>query len=116
MYITNNAKQYPCTGYTVTSKTACFIGVKNVTLPLSGTIQLVSEDADFELSVQVCEDYARQTYENGVLTLTNEPEPIFAEPTEPPIPQPTIEERTTALEATQSDVVDILASALGVTI
>lgn len=29
---------------------------------------------------------------------------------------PTLEERTTALEATQSDVIDILASALGVTI
>lgn len=29
---------------------------------------------------------------------------------------PTIEERTTALEATQSDVIDVLASALGVTI
>ena len=34
----------------------------------------------------------------------------------PPTPEPTIEQRTTALEATQSDVVDILASALGVTI
>ncbi len=34
----------------------------------------------------------------------------------PIIPEPTIEERTTALEATQSDVIDILASALGVTI
>lgn len=34
----------------------------------------------------------------------------------PPTPEPTIEERTTALEATQSDVIDVLASALGVTI
>ena len=34
----------------------------------------------------------------------------------PVTPEPTIEERTTALEATQSDVIDILASALGVTI
>ncbi len=34
----------------------------------------------------------------------------------PPTPEPTIEQRTTALEATQSDVIDILASALGVTI
>ena len=33
-----------------------------------------------------------------------------------PIPELTIEQRTTALEATQSDVIDILASALGVTI
>ena len=30
--------------------------------------------------------------------------------------EPTIEERTAALEATQSDVIDVLASALGVTI
>ena len=34
----------------------------------------------------------------------------------PLTPEPTIEERTTTLEATQSDVIDILASALGVTI
>ena len=34
----------------------------------------------------------------------------------PPIPELTIEQRTTALEATQSDVIDVLASALGVTI
>ena len=34
----------------------------------------------------------------------------------PSTPEPTIEERTAALEATQSDVIDILASALGVTI
>ena len=34
----------------------------------------------------------------------------------PLTPEPTIEQRTTALEATQSDVIDILASALGVTI
>ena len=34
----------------------------------------------------------------------------------PLIPELTIEQRTTALEATQSDVIDILASALGVTI
>ena len=35
---------------------------------------------------------------------------------QPPTPEPTIEQRTTALEATQSDVIDILASALGVTL
>ena len=35
---------------------------------------------------------------------------------QPSTPEPTIEERTTALETTQSEVVDILATALGVTI
>lgn len=34
----------------------------------------------------------------------------------PITPEPTLEQRTTALEATQSDVIDVLASALGVTI
>ncbi len=33
-----------------------------------------------------------------------------------PALEPTLEQRTTALEATQSDVIDVLASALGVTI
>lgn len=40
------------------------------------------------------------------------PDDFFASPT----PEPTIEERTTALETTQADVIDILATALGVTI
>ena len=34
----------------------------------------------------------------------------------PLVPELTIEERTTALETTQADVIDILATALGVTI
>ena len=60
----------------------------------------------------------RYKYIDGAATLRTdaEIEADRAEIPEPPIPEPTLEQRTTALEATQSDVVDILASALGVTI
>ena len=66
-----------------------------------------------------CGGYGTLTIENGVVTAFTGDEAAWsawqaANP--PPTPEPTIEQRTTALESTQSDVIDILASALGVTI
>ena len=115
MYITNKTKKYPCTGYYPTENTIVFSGIDGLALPINGEIKLCRDDG-FELATQICENYVRQTYENNTLTITNEPEPIVVEPIAPTTPEPTLEERTTALEATQSDVIDVLASALGVTI
>lgn len=91
MYITNKTNKYPCAGYhpSPTGIDVRFSGVEGVTLPLTGSIMLVSEDSDLILAIQDCGDYTRQTYENGVLTLTNEPEPIA----------PTVEELLTAAKA-----------------
>jgi hypothetical protein len=52
-------------------------------------------------------DYLWQTFENGVLTLTNEPEPVVPEEhTEPVEPQPTLNDRVSALE----EALDLLLS------
>lgn len=87
MYIQNKTKKYLCAGYFSTPQTVSFTGVERLTLPISGEIKLVSEDNDLVLATQDCGDYARQVYENGVLTLTNEAEPV-PEPTPEPQPQP----------------------------
>ncbi len=85
MYIINKTKKYPCTGYHPGAQDVRF-DVEGVTLPISGMVTLSDEDA-FELAAIDCGDYARQTYVDGVLTLTNEPErPPQPEPTPQPAP------------------------------
>lgn len=88
MYITNNNNWYSCTGYYPSENSVQFTGVDDLTLPITGTISLVSEDDDLVLAVNDCVNFARQTYTEGVLTLTNEADAAA----------PTIEElRVTAL-------------------
>ena len=66
-----------------------------------------------------CHGFGTRTIENGVVTAFIGNEVAYnawkAEQIEP-TPEPTETDRITALEATQSDVIDVLASALGVTI
>lgn len=96
MYITYKETNYPC---------KCSIGVdvvyfglpEDFPFPASGEIKLCANDG-FILRRDVVEDYLRHTFENGVLTLTNLPEPVEPEPIE--------EEPTTA---------EILDALLGVT-
>ena len=57
--------------------------------PVEGVITLCANDG-FVMRTDVAEDYLRQTFENGVLTLTNEPEPEPM-PEPEPIPEPTNE-------------------------
>ena len=54
MYIANKTIKYPCTGYETTKESVSFPGVEGVTLPLTGTITLVSEDGDRVLAIQDC--------------------------------------------------------------
>lgn len=67
-------------------ETIRFIGVEGLTMPIASEIALCTrmpntdnedEDTEFVLAVIAPSDYARQTYEGGILTLTNEalPEP-----------------------------------------
>ena len=75
MYIQINGTQHPCANYRDAPGTrAVFYGVEGLTLPISGEVSLHADDG-FEMVRQNTDSYARQTYENGVLTLTNEPEP-----------------------------------------
>lgn len=94
MYLTYNNTNYPCT---------CRPGVSMVyrglpedfPAPVSGVLTLCADDG-FVLRSDRAEDWLRQTFEGGVLTLTNAPEP---EPVEPTDPEPTTEDRVADLEA-----------------
>ena len=62
--------------------------------PVSGEIILCADDG-FVLRTDNADEYLRQTFENGVLMLTNEPEPV--EPEEPVEVEPTTKEVLNAL-------------------
>ena len=73
MYIKYNNTQYPCTCRP--SANMVYRGLPDdFPAPVSGEIALCADDG-FVMRTDVVEDYLRQTFENGVLTLTNNPEP-----------------------------------------
>lgn len=78
MYIKYNGTDYPC--ICRPSKTMCYQGLPDdFPAPVSGEIILCADDG-FVLRTDNTEDYLRQTFENGVLMLTNTPEPVETEP------------------------------------
>lgn len=79
MYITNNNIRYPCAGYSPAQDTVRYSGVEGLALPATGSVTLYRDDG-FELAAVSAADFARQTYEGGVLTLTNAPEVVPVEP------------------------------------
>ena len=63
------------------------------------------EQKCFELRRDDPADYLRQTFEGGVLTLTNTPEPVPVEPSTPPEPEPTVwDEMAAAITEGVNDV------------
>lgn len=94
MYISYNRKNYPC---------KCRIGdavyyrglPDDFPAPVTGEITLCADDG-FVMRTDNPSDYLRQTFDDGVLTLTNEPEPV--EPEEPVEPQSTLGDRVFVLE------------------
>ena len=99
MYIAYKNKNYPCK--CSPSATMVYRGLPDdFPAPVSGEIVLCAGDG-FVLRTDKVEDYLRQEFEGGVLTLTNTPVPVPVEPVEP------IEDEPTAAE-----LIDIL---LGVT-
>jgi hypothetical protein len=70
--------------------------------PVSGEIKLCASDG-FVLRTDVAEDYLRQTFEDGVLTLTNLPEPVEPDPIEPIEEEPTTAEILDALLGVKND-------------
>lgn len=84
MYISYNGTNYPCECRP--SSTMIYRGLPDdFPAPVEGEIILCADDG-FVLRTDNAADYLRQTFENGVLTLTNVPEP---EPVEPVDPKPT---------------------------
>lgn len=73
MYIKYNGNVYPCKCRP--AETMVYSGLpEDFPAPVEGEIVLCADDW-FEMRTDNTADYARQTFEDGVLTLTNEPEP-----------------------------------------
>lgn len=74
MYIKYNMNRYQCL-CRQTSSDIKYIGLPaDFPAPASGNIVLYADDG-FVMRADTVEDYLRQTFEDGVLTLTNIPEP-----------------------------------------
>ena len=99
MYIEYKGNKYPCNA-SVGKTMKYWLLPEDFPAPVEGEVILCADDG-FELRRDNSADYLRQTFANGVLTLTNAPEPVPVEPSEP------MEE-----EATADDVLNAL---LGVT-
>ena len=87
MYIKYNGVNYPCKCRP--SATMVYRGLPDdFPAPVSGKIVLCANDG-FVMRTDKVDDYLRQTFEGGVLALTNEPipepvEPVETEPTTSP--------------------------------
>ena len=96
MYIKYNNTDYPCKCRP--SKTMVYRGLPDdFPAPVVGEITLCADDG-FILRKDDASEYLRQIFENGVLTLTNMPEPVEVEvPSEPVVVEPTTKEVLNAL-------------------
>ncbi len=89
MYITHNDIDYPCKSFKVGKDIKIYSGLpEDFPEMISGEI-ILKADNGHVMRTDVAKDYLYQSFKNGILTLTNIPEP---EPSEPVI-QP--EEATT---------------------
>ena len=87
MYIKYNGNKYSCNALARSKSTVTYRGLPaDFPAPVSGDIVLYADDG-FEMRRDAAEDYLRQTFADGVLTLTNVPEPE-------PIPEPDPDEPT----------------------
>lgn len=108
MYIEYNNVKYSCTCRP--SATMVYYGLPDdFPVPIKGTITLYANDG-FILRKDNTADYLRQTFENGVLTLTNVPEVTEEDETVDytETPTPTLKERVAILEASTAVLEDAL--------
>lgn len=90
MYIKYNETNYPCKCMVGTD--IRYIGLpEDFPAPVSGAILMYANDG-FLMRIDTSEDYLRQIFENGVLTLTNTPKPEPYEPEPMPEPEPSADE------------------------
>lgn len=95
MYLTYNSTNYPCKCRP--SKTMRYRELpEDFPAPVEGEIALYADDG-FLLRKDNTADYLRQTFADGVLTLTNEPEPEIVE-------EEPIEEEPTQLDRIEAQV------------
>ena len=105
MYIKHKNQKYPCKCI-ITDDSIYYQELpENFPDNIAGEIVLCAYD-DFEMRTDNTKDYARQTFENGTLVLTNVPEPEVAD-------EPETEAEPTELEQLRADI-DFLAIMTGV--
>lgn len=93
MYINYNGTKYSC--FCRPASTMTYKGLPDdFPAPVDGEIQLCADDG-FIMRVDNSGDYLRQIFEDGVLTLTNVPEPVEPEPE--PESEPTADEILNAM-------------------
>ena len=85
MYIEYNSNKYPCKCRP--ASTMVYRGLPDdFPAPVTGEIILCADDG-FVLRTDNPADYLRQTFEAGVLTLTNVPEPVTDDTETNPVPE-----------------------------
>ena len=94
MYIKYKETQYPCICYLAQKAITYHNLPENFPIPVEGEITLCANNG-FVMRVDKVENYLRQTFKNGVLTLTNLPEVKIVVPE---VTTPTLEERVVSLE------------------
>lgn len=86
MYLTYNNTKYPCTCRP--GAAMVYRGLpEDFPAPVTGKLTLCANDG-FVMRTDRAEDWLRQTFEGGVLTLTNLPEPVEPAPEPEPTPEP----------------------------
>ena len=91
MFIINETKRYDVSRANFSKSTLTWSGIKELETPITGTVITYRNDG-FVMREDEVSAWLRQTYENGILTLTNLPEPEPYEPPEPIEPMPTVED------------------------
>ena len=90
MFLMINSKtRHKCTKRIVKGKTIKYTGVTPAVEEIVGKIQMFRDDG-FLLSEDNADDYARKSYTGTLLQISNDPAPVT--------PQPTVEQRVSALE------------------
>ena len=91
MFLMINNNRHSVSKRIVKGKTIKYLSVSPAPESISGKIRMFRDDG-FLMSEDNADEYSRKTYVGTLLQISNDPEP------QPVTPQPTVEQRVTALE------------------
>lgn len=91
MFLMINNTRHSVSKRIVKGKTIKYLSVTPAPESISGTIKMFRDDG-FLMSEDNADEYQRKSYVGTLLQISNDPEPT------PVTPQPTVEQRVTALE------------------
>ena len=91
MFLSINGKTHSVSKRIVKGETIKYLSVTPAVEEITSKIRMFRDDG-FLLSEDNADEYARKSYVGMLLTISNDPDPV------PVTPQPTVEQRVTALE------------------